>query len=426
MPGTAILGAQWGDEGKGKITDMLANESDLVARFSGGDNAGHTVMVGAETFKLHLVPSGILYPKVTCLLGSGMVVNPRRLFDELNDLSAKGIDTSPRRLRLDGKAHLILPYHIALDGASETNLGSSAIGTTRRGIGPAYMDKAARRGLRVWDMLNEARFADRLRAEAQAKNVWLEKVYGEKPLDVEAMVSEYLEYARQVAPYVDDVSVLLDQAYRDRKKILYEGAQGVLLDIDHGTYPFVTSSFPTTGGILTGLGIGARRIDRVVGTVKAYQTRVGAGPMPTELKDAVGDALVERGVEFGTTTGRRRRCGWLDLVALRYAVRLCGITEIAITKLDVLTSLDPLKVCVAYRHAGKLLEHFPSDVNVLEECEPVYETLPGWTKDIQSIRTDIELPSQALAYLQTIEKACEIPVRIISVGPKREQTVFRI
>jgi len=425
MSGIAILGAQWGDEGKGKITDMLASESDIVARFSGGDNAGHTVMVGAETFKLHLAPSGILYPQVMCLLGAGMVVNPRSLFNELKALSEKGIDISPRRLRLDGKAHLILPYHIALDGASEARLGSSAIGTTGRGIGPAYMDKAARRGLRVWDMLNETRFADRLRAEAQAKNIWLEKVYGEKPLDVEAMVSEYLEYARQIAPYVDDVSVLLDQACRAGKKILYEGAQGILLDLDHGTYPFVTSSSPSTGGILSGLGIGAHRIDRVIGIVKAYQTRVGAGPMPTELQDRVGDTLVERGVEFGTTTGRRRRCGWLDLVALRYAVRLCGITEIAITKLDVLTSLDSLKVCVAYRHAGKLLENSPSDVNIMEECEPVYETLPGWTEDIRPMRTETELPGQALTYLQIIEESCGVPVRIISVGPKREQTIFK-
>jgi len=425
MPGTAILGAQWGDEGKGKITDMLASESDVVARFSGGDNAGHTVTVGEEVFRLHLVPSGILYPNVMCVLGAGMVVNPCTLLKELRDLSERGIDISPRRLRLDGKAHLILPYHIALDGASESKLGSSAIGTTRRGIGPAYMDKAARRGLRAWDMLDEARFADRLRVEAQARNIWLEKVYGEKPLDVEAMVSEYSDYARQLVAYIDDVSVLLEGAYHQGKKILYEGAQGVLLDLDHGTYPFVTSSFPTTGGILTGLGIGANRIDRVIGVAKAYQTRVGAGPMPTELKDGVGDMLVERGAEFGTTTGRRRRCGWLDLVALRYAVRLCGITELAMTKLDVLTSLAPLKICVAYRYAGKVLEDFPSDASVLESCEPVYETLPGWAEDIQDAQSEADLPRQALAYLQVVEETCRVPVRIVSVGPRREQSILR-
>ncbi len=423
MAGTAILGAQWGDEGKGKITDMLASESDVVARFSGGDNAGHTVMVGAETFKLHLAPSGILYPGVLCVLGSGMVINPRSLINELKELSEKGIDVSPRRLRIDGKAHLILPYHIALDGASETKLGGSAIGTTRRGIGPAYADKASRRGLRALDMLDETGFADRLRAEAQAKNIWLEKVYGEEPLNIDEMVREYVEYAMQLAPYVDDVSLLLDQAYQKGKNILYEGAQGVLLDIDHGTYPYVTSSSPATGGILAGLGIGANCIDRVIGVVKAYQTRVGAGPLPTELKDEVGDALVERGAEFGTTTGRRRRCGWLDLVALRYTVRLCGMTELAVTKLDILTSLNPLKVCVAYEYKGQRLEHFPADTRILAECEPIYETIPGWKEDIQPVRERYKLPRMALAYLHTIEAATGVPVRIISVGPERNQTI---
>ena len=425
MAGTAILGAQWGDEGKGKITDMLASESDVVARFSGGDNAGHTVMVGAETFKLHLAPSGILYPGVLCVLGSGMVINPRSLINELKELSEKGIDVSPRRLRIDGKAHLILPYHIALDGASETKLGGSAIGTTRRGIGPAYADKASRRGLRALDMLDETGFADRLRAEAQAKNIWLEKVYGEEPLNIDEMVREYVEYAMQLAPYVDDVSLLLDQAYQKGKNILYEGAQGVLLDIDHGTYPYVTSSSPATGGILAGLGIGANCIDRVIGVVKAYQTRVGAGPLPTELKDEVGDALVERGAEFGTTTGRRRRCGWLDLVALHYTVRLCGMTELAVTKLDILTSLNPIKVCVAYEYKGQRLEHFPADTRILAECEPIYETIPGWKEDIQPVREHYKLPRMALAYLHTIEAATGVPVRIISVGPERDQTIRR-
>ena len=423
MAGTAILGAQWGDEGKGKITDMLASESDVVARFSGGDNAGHTVVVGAETFKLHLVPSGILYPGVLCVLGSGMVINPRSLINELKELSEKGVDVSPRRLRIDGKAHLILPYHIALDGASEIKLGGSAIGTTRRGIGPAYADKASRRGLRALDMLDETGFADRLRAEAQAKNIWLEKVYGEEPLNIDEMVREYVEYAMQLAPYVDDVSLLLDQAYQKGKNILYEGAQGVLLDIDHGTYPYVTSSSPATGGILAGLGIGANCIDRVIGVVKAYQTRVGAGPLPTELKDEVGDALVERGAEFGTTTGRRRRCGWLDLVALHYTVRLCGMTELAVTKLDILTSLNPIKVCVAYEYKGQRLEHFPADTRILAECEPIYETIPGWKEDIQPVRERYKLPRMALAYLHTIEAATGVPVRIISVGPERNQTI---
>jgi adenylosuccinate synthase len=425
MTGTAVLGAQWGDEGKGKITDMLASESDVVARFSGGDNAGHTVVVGAETFKLHLTPSGILYPGVLCVLGSGMVISPRSLINELKGLSEKGVDVSARRLRIDGKAHLVLPYHIALDGASETQLGGSAIGTTCRGIGPSYADKASRRGLRALDMLDETVFADRLRAEAQAKNIRLEKVYGVEPLDINEMVQEHVKFAAQLAPYIDDVSLLLDDAYQQGNNIFYEGAQGVLLDIDHGTYPYVTSSSPATGGILAGLGIGANRIDRVIGVVKAYQTRVGAGPMSTELKDEVGDGLVERGAEFGTTTGRRRRCGWLDLVALRYTVRLCGMTELAVTKLDILTSLNPIKVCVAYEHKGQRLEHFPADTRILAECEPIYETMPGWKEDFQSVREDSGLPKTAIAYVRTIEDATGVPVRIISVGPERDQTIHR-
>ena len=423
MAGTAILGAQWGDEGKGKITDMLASESDVVARFSGGDNAGHTVMTGGKTFKLHLAPSGILYPGIRCVLGAGMVINPRSLFAELDELAAQGVDVSPQRLRIDGKAHLILPYHLALDGASESKLGKSAIGTTRRGIGPAYMDKASRRGLRVLDVLHVAEFAEQLRVQAQTKNVWLEIVYGEQPLDVDAMVEDFAGYAGRLAPYVEDVSLLLDQAYRDGQKILYEGAQGVLLDLDHGTYPYVTSSSPATGGALTGLGIGANRIDRVIGVVKAYQTRVGAGPMPTELHCEIGDALVERGVEFGTTTGRRRRCGWLDLVALRYAVRLCGLTELAITKLDVLTTLDPLQICVAYSYHGERVDHFPVDPRILSECEPVYESFAGWTENIQEVRAYADLPRAAQTYLNAIASATGAPVRIVSVGPEREQTI---
>jgi adenylosuccinate synthase len=423
MPGTAILGAQWGDEGKGKITDMLASESDVVARFSGGDNAGHTVMVGADTFKLHLAPSGVLYPGVLCVLGAGMVINPRSLVRELGELSEKGIDVSRQRLRIDGKAHLVLPYHIALDGASETKLGGSAIGTTRRGIGPSYADKASRRGLRAVDMLDISIFIERLRAEAEARNIWLSEVYGEEPLNVDEMAEEYAEYAVQLAPYVDDVSLLVDLAYQDGKSILYEGAQGALLDIDHGTYPYVTSSSPATGGILSGLGIGPDHIDRVIGVAKAYQTRVGAGPMPTELEDEIGDALTERGAEFGTTTGRRRRCGWLDLVALRYAVRVCGLTELTVTKLDILTSLDPLKVCVAYEYGKERLEHYPADTRVLAECKPIYETVPGWTEDIQDTRERSALPTNALAYLKVVEDAARVPVRIISVGPERDQTI---
>ena len=425
MAGTAILGSQWGDEGKGKITDMLASESDVVARFSGGDNAGHTVVVEGQIFKLHLIPSGILYPGVLCLLGAGMVINPRSLFREMDDLSSKGADVSPARMRIDGKAHLILPYHVALDGASETALGGSAIGTTRRGIGPAYMDKVARTGLRVLDTLDRDYFASRVRAETCTRNVWLEKVYGQKALDVEQIVAEYLDYADRLKPYVDDVSLTLDGQYRSGRKVLYEGAQGVLLDVDHGTYPFVTGSSPTAGGILTGLGIGPNRIDRIIGVVKAYQTRVGAGPMPTELSDEVGDALVERGYEFGTTTGRRRRCGWLDLVALRYAVRLSGMTDLAITKLDVLTTLNPVKICIAYDFKGKRLDEFPADARILNECRPIYETMAGWTEGIESMRKLAELPVAAQNYVRFIEVFTDVKASIISVGPGREQTIRR-
>jgi adenylosuccinate synthase len=287
------------------------------------------------------------------------------------------------------------------------------------------MDKAARRGLRALDMLNQTHFAERLRSEAQVKNVWLERIYEEEPLEVDDMVEKYTEYARQLAPYIDDASVILEQAHHAQKRILYEGAQGVLLDIDHGTYPYVTSSSPAAGGILAGLGIGANRIEKVIGVAKAYQTRVGAGPMPTELEDDTGDALVERGVEFGTTTGRRRRCGWLDLVALRYVIRICGITELAVTKLDVLTGLNPLKVCVAYKFGEERLENFPADNRVLAACEPVYETIPGWAEDISSARKHYELPRMALAYLHTIEQATGVPASIISIGPERDQTIRR-
>jgi adenylosuccinate synthase len=425
MAGTAILGSQWGDEGKGKITDMLASESDVVARFSGGDNAGHTVVVEGQIFKLHLIPSGLLYPGVLCLLGAGMVINPRSLFKEMDDLSSKGADSSPARMRIDGKAHLILPYHIALDGASEVALGGSAIGTTRRGIGPAYMDKVARRGLRVLDTLDRDYFASRVRAEACTRNVWLENIYGQKALDVEQMVAEYLDYAERLKPYVDDVSLALDAQYRAGKKVLYEGAQGVLLDVDHGTYPFVTGSSPSAGGILTGLGIGPNRIDRIIGVVKAYQTRVGAGPMPTELTDETGDALVERGYEFGTTTGRRRRCGWLDLVALRYAVRLSGLSDLAVTKLDVLTTLNPIKICIAYEFKGKRLDDFPADARILNECRPIYETMAGWTEGIESMRKLAELPVAAQNYVRFIEVFTDVKASIISVGPGREQTIRR-
>jgi adenylosuccinate synthase len=430
MPITVILGAQWGDEGKGKITDLLAAEADLVARVAGGDNAGHTVTVGAERFALHLIPSGILYPSVTCLLGGAMVVNPKKLLAELDGLEARGVDISPARLKLDGRAHLIMPYHIALDGAAETAREASALGTTRRGVGPAYTDKAARSGIRAQEMLHPAQaFAARVREQVEAKNVVLEKVYGLPALDAGAVVDEYQGFAERLTAYISDVPERVANALRSRKRILAEGAQGTLLDLDHGSYPYVTSSYPTIGGVTIGLGVGPQHIARVVGVVKAYQTRVGAGPMPTELTGELGERLRGTGSrpwdEFGTTTGRPRRCGWLDMVALRYAQRINGLTEMAITKLDILSRFEEVKICVAYEMDGQRVETFPADLTELARCRPVYETLPGWEEDIADARSYNDLPSQAREYIGQMEDLSGIPASLISVGPGRDQTIFR-
>jgi adenylosuccinate synthase len=430
MPITVILGTQWGDEGKGKITDLLAAEADVVARFAGGDNAGHTVTVGAERFALHLIPSGILYPRVTCLMGSGMVVNPKKLLAEMDRLEARGVDVSPGRLRLSGKAHLIMPYHIALDGAAEAARGGAAIGTTKRGIGPAYTDKAARSGVRAQEMLHPREtLAGRIRERVIAKNRILEAIYGQLPLEVEEVVQEFLGYAERLAPHVTDVSDEIVEALRSRKQILAEGAQGTLLDLDHGSYPFVTSSYPTIGGVMIGLGVGPQHISKVVGVVKAYQTRVGSGPMPTELTGELGDRLRGTGAqpwdEFGTTTGRPRRCGWLDCVTLRYAQQLNGLTEISITKLDILSAFDELKICVAYDLDGERIASFPSDLSVLARCRPVYNTLPGWGEDITGARTYADLPQEAQDYVVQVEDLLGIPASFVSVGPGRDQTIRR-
>lgn len=427
---TVIVGAQWGDEGKGKITDMLAAEADIVARYGGGDNAGHTVTVGAERFALHLIPSGILYPQVVCLLGGGMVVNPKKLLSEMDELAARGVEVSPARLKLDGRAHLIMPYHIALDGAAEAARGSAAIGTTRRGIGPAYADKSARSGIRAQEMLSPPEtFAQRIREQVAAKNTLLQQVYGQPPLDAEAIVAEYLTFAQRLAPYVADVSEVIAQSLRRRKRILAEGAQGTLLDLDLGSYPYVTSSYPTIGGAIIGLGVGPQHIDRVIGVVKAYQTRVGAGPMPTELTGELAATLRGTGTqpwdEFGTTTGRPRRCGWLDGVSVRYAVQVNGLTEIALTKLDVLSRFETLQVCVAYELDGERIETFPTDSTLLARCRPIYETLPGWQVEITQARTFDELPEAARQYVSFVEELSGVPVSCISVGPEREQTIRR-
>jgi adenylosuccinate synthase len=428
VPITVILGAQWGDEGKGKVTDLLAAEADLVARFAGGDNAGHTVTVGDERFALHLIPSGILYPRVVCLLGGGMVVNPKKLLAEIDGLAERGVDVSPQRLKLSGLAHLIMPYHLALDGASEAARGGSALGTTGRGIGPAYTDKAARSGIRVQEMLHPPEsLAEHIREQVAAKNLILKKVYGLSPLEPDDVVEEYLGYAQRLAPYVVDVSQEIAAALRSRKRILAEGAQGTLLDIDHGSYPYVTSSSPTIGGVMTGLGTAPQHIERVVGVVKAYQTRVGAGPMPTELTGELGGMLRGTGSqpwdEFGTTTGRPRRCGWLDVVALHYAVRINGLTEMAITKLDVLSRFETLRICTSYELDGRQIESFPADLTVLARCRAVYEDLPGWGVDITDVRAFVDLPDQARDYVARIENLAGIPASCISVGPARDQTI---
>ncbi|HSR29496.1 MAG TPA: adenylosuccinate synthase, partial [Anaerolineae bacterium] len=377
-----------------------------------------------------LIPSGILYPRVTCLLGGGMVVNPKRLLAEMEGLAARGVDVSPARLKLSGRAHLIMPYHVALDGAAEAIRGGAALGTTKRGIGPAYTDKAARSGIRAQEMLHPPEaLAKRIREQAEAKNALLEKVYDQPPLEVEGIVDEYLGYADRLAPHIANVSADLASTLRSGKRILAEGAQGTLLDLDHGSYPYVTSSYPTIGGVLLGLGVGPQHIERVVGVVKAYQTRVGAGPMPTELSGGLGEQLRGTGAqpwdEFGTTTGRPRRCGWLDVVSLHYAVRVNGLTEMAITKLDILSRFDTIQVCVAYELDGKRLEIFPTDLAVLARCRPIYESLEGWKTDITQASAFGELPPQARRYVTRLEELLGIPASCISVGPGREQTIRR-
>jgi adenylosuccinate synthase len=429
MPATIIVGTQWGDEGKGKVIDWLAEEADIVARYAGGDNAGHTVTVAGERYALHLVPSGILYPGKLCLMGGGMVVNPASLLAEMDDLAARGIDVSPERLKLSVGAHLILPYHIALDGAQESSRGKEAIGTTKRGIGPAYTDKSARVGLRAGEMHDPEGFSEKVYQAVEGKNTVLTRIFGRPGLDAKAVAAEFHDYARRLAPYLADVSLTVNEALEDGKFLLCEGAQGTLLDLDHGTYPFVTSSAPTAGGALTGLGFGPGYVDRVVGLVKAYTTRVGAGPFVTELLDEIGAQLRGTGAdpwdEFGTTTGRPRRCGWLDAVLVRYAARINGLTHLALTKLDILSGFETIKIAVAYDHRGERLEHLPIDSEALAACRPIYEELPGWSDDIRGARTLRDLPSPARHYVERIEELAGVPILLIGVGPGREETIIR-
>lgn len=422
MSNLVIVGTQWGDEGKGKIVDLLAEYSDFVVRFQGGNNAGHTMVVNGEQFISHLVPSGILQKKV-CIIGNGMVVDPGVLLDEIDYLKGKGVQIDPEVLLISQKAHVIMPYHKALDAAREGCGKSKKIGTTGRGIGPCYEDKAARRGIRFIDLLDED-FENNVRAIAEEKNFYLSKFHELDTIDVNELVDTYKSYRDRLAPHITDISVVLDQAVRSGNRILFEGAQGTHLDIDHGTYPYVTSSNTISGNACCGTGIGPKRIDHVIGIVKAYTTRVGEGPFPTELFDATGDFLQEKGAEFGATTGRRRRCGWIDIVMLRNAVRLNSLTGLALTKLDVLGGLDEIKICTSYRYRGETIEHFPVSLNVLAECEPVFETIAGWKEDISGIRHVDDLPESTRSYLKTIETLAETPVDLISVGPGRNETIL--
>ncbi|MDJ0663395.1 MAG: adenylosuccinate synthase [Acidimicrobiia bacterium] len=423
MPTTVLIGAQWGDEGKGKVTDHLSESADVVVRYQGGNNAGHTIIVDGERFALTLIPSGVLYPQVTPVIGNGCVIDPSVLVAEMAELDSRGID--PTRLRISANAHVIMPYHRKLDAVMERFLGQQQIGTTKRGIGPAYMDKFSRHGIRVQDLFDPKILRQKLEIALKDKNRVLTKVYNSLPMDLEPIIEEYLGYAESLKDYVADTSLLLWEAQQAGKNIIFEGAQGTLLDIDHGTYPFVTSSNPTAGGATTGSGIGPNTIDRIVGVAKAYITRVGTGPFPTELHDETGAQMVELGGEFGTVTGRRRRCGWLDLVALRYAVRVNGLTELAMTKLDILSHFETLRVGVAYDSLGERFDNFPRQQRILYNCHPVYEELPGWNTDISEVRSFDGLPKEAKEYIAYVEQAIGIPVRMIGVGPSRDATVMR-
>ncbi|RPJ76195.1 MAG: adenylosuccinate synthase [Acidobacteria bacterium] len=416
----AVIGAQWGDEGKGKIVDLLTPHFSIVARYQGGHNAGHTVLVRGTKFVLHLIPSGILHPGVRCVIGNGVVVDPEALFQEIETLAKHGIEVGDR-LVISDKAHVILPYHRDLDLLHEARRGDQKIGTTSRGIGPAYEDKIGRRGIRVGDLFDAEALAEQIRENVNARN----RLVGDTTLEWQPLYNKILALGERMRPWVADVSVFLAGALREGRRIMFEGAQGTLLDIDHGTYPYVTSSNSTAGGACTGLGIGPRAVNGVLGVAKAYTTRVGGGPLPTELAGEMAERLREGGQEYGASTGRPRRCGWYDAVAVRYAVRVNGLDSLALTKLDVLDGLPQVQVCTAYRCGARLLEEFPGDIRILAACTPVYETLPGWRRPTKSVRRYQDLPDEARAYIARLEEISGVPVGIISTGSDREDTIFR-
>ncbi len=416
----AVLGAQWGDEGKGKIVDLLTAHFSIVARYQGGHNAGHTVYIGGQKFILRLIPSGILHPGIRCVIGNGVVVDPQALFAEVDDLRESGIDVD-NRIIISDKAHLILPYHRDLDLLSEARRGERKIGTTSRGIGPAYEDKIARRGIRVADLADPAALEQGVRDNVAARN----RLVQDSTMDWRPVLDQLLKYGERLRPWMRDVSLMLANAMREGKSILFEGAQGTLLDIDHGTYPYVTSSNASIGGVCTGLGVGPRAIDKVLGVVKAYTTRVGEGPLPTELAGEIGNRLRESGHEYGAVTGRPRRCGWYDAVAVRYSARINGLDALALTKLDVLDGLDRIDICTAYRCGGRTLTDFPSDITQLAACEPVYETMPGWAAPTKGLRRFAELPDEARRYVARLEEVSGVPAAIVSTGSERDDTIIR-
>ncbi|MCA1026621.1 MULTISPECIES: adenylosuccinate synthase [Cytobacillus] len=420
MSSVVVVGTQWGDEGKGKITDFLSENAEVIARYQGGNNAGHTIKFNGETYKLHLIPSGIFYSDKICVIGNGMVVDPKALVQELAYLHEKGVTTD--NLRISNRAHVILPYHLKLDEVEENSKGDNKIGTTKKGIGPAYMDKAARVGIRIADLLDKEVFEEKLARNLADKNRLLERIYETEGFKMEDILDEYYEYGQQVKKYVCDTSVVLNDSLDDGRRVLFEGAQGVMLDIDQGTYPFVTSSNPVAGGVAIGSGVGPTKIKHVVGVSKAYTTRVGDGPFPTELNNEIGDQIREVGREYGTTTGRPRRVGWFDSVVVRHARRVSGITDLSLNSIDVLTGIDTLKICTAYSYKGEIIEEFPASLKVLADCEPVYEELPGWTEDITACKSLDELPANARHYLERVSQLTGIPLSVFSVGPDRTQT----
>lgn len=425
MSNVVIVGAQWGDEGKGKIVDLLSSEIDYVVRFQGGNNAGHTIIVDGEKYVLHLVPSGILHEGKICLIGNGVVLDPFVFLEELDALDKQGVDVSPARLRISAKTHLIMPYHKALDNARESAANDRKIGTTGRGIGPCYEDKVARKGVRAADLGNPALLAIKIADALKEKNVLLKECYQCAPVNADEVGSQLAAVAQRLLPYLTDVSSDLQTAWAEGKSVLFEGAQGIHLDVDHGTYPFVTSSNTVAGNAAAGCGIAPSRLDRIIGILKAYTTRVGAGPFPTGLDDAVGKMLQDKGGEFGATTGRPRSCGWQDIVLLRESVRLNGFTEIALTKLDVLSGLPEIKMCVAYEYEGRRVEYPPQEEGALGKVKPIYESMPGWSEDLTSCATFDALPAAAQAYVRRLEELSGVPVRMVSVGADRDQTIFR-